>query len=138
MSFIKTLKLTPVAGAKPDPVVRRRESMVARLQDQLARISDDRHVRVKQRWARSDAGERQLTERQVAVRPWWRQQRDGSIVFTLKLGMTRIELEKGKAGIVLPSADELPKLIEGLIAAVGRGELDSQLQAVSLGRAGKG
>jgi hypothetical protein len=138
MSFIKTLKLTPVAGAKPDPVVRRRESMVARLQDQLARISDDRHVRVKQRWIRSEGGERQLTERQVAVRPWWRQQRDGSVVFTLKLGMTRIELEKGKAGIVLPSADELPKLIEGLIAAVGRGELDSQLQAVSLGRAGKG
>ena len=52
--------------------------------------------------------------------------------------MKRIELEKGKAGIVLPSAEELPKLIEGLIAAVGRGELDSQLQAVSLGRAGKG
>ena len=138
MSFIKTLKLTPVGGAKPDPVVRRRESMVARLQDQLARISDDRHVRVKQRWVRSDGGERQLTERQVAVRPWWRQQRDGSVVFTLKVGMKRIELEKGKAGIVLPSADELPKLIEGLIAAVGRGELDSQLQAVSLGRAGKG
>ena len=138
MSFIKTLKLTPVAGAKPDPVVRRRESMVARLQDQLARISDDRHVRVKQRWIRSDGGERQLTERQVAVRPWWRQQRDGSVVFTLKLGMTRIELEKGKAGIVLPSPEELPKLIEGLIAAVARGELDSQLLAVSLGRAGKG
>ena len=138
MSFIKTLKLTPVAGAKPDPVVRRRESMVARLQDQLARISNDRHVRVKQRWTRSDGGERQLTERQVVVRPWWRQQRDGSVVFTLKVGMKRIELEKGKAGIVLPSADELPKLIEGLIAAVGRGELDSQLQAVSLGRAGKG
>ncbi len=138
MSFIKTLKLTPVAGAKPDPVVRRRESMVARLQDQLARISNDRHVRVKQRWTRSDSGERQLTERQVVVRPWWRQQRDGSVVFTLKVGMKRIELEKGKAGIVLPSADELPKLIEGLIAAVGRGELDSSLQAVSMGRVGKG
>ena len=92
MSFIKTLKLTPVAGAKPDPVVRRRESMMARLQDQLARISDDRHVRVKQRWVRSDGGDRQLTERQVAIRPWWRQQRDGSVIFTLKVGMKRIEL----------------------------------------------
>ncbi len=138
MSFIKTLKLTSVAGAKPDPVVRRRESMVARLQDQLARISNDRHVRVKQRWIRSDDGDRKLTERQVAVRPWWRQQRDGSVVFTLKVGMKRIELEKGKAGIVIPNADELPKLIEGLISAVGRGELDLPLQAVSLGKVGKG
>jgi hypothetical protein len=138
MSFIKTLKLTPVGGAKPDPVVRRRESMVARLQDQLARISNDRHVRVKQRWMRSDGGDRQLTERQVVVRPWWRQQRDGSVVFTLKVGMKRIELEKGKAGIVIPNADELPKLIEGLISAVCRGELDSSLQAVSMGRVGKG
>jgi hypothetical protein len=39
---------------------------------------------------------------------------------------------------VIPNADELPKLIEGLIAAVGRGELDLPLQAVSLGRVGKG
>jgi co-chaperonin GroES (HSP10) len=52
--------------------------------------------------------------------------------------MKRIELETGKAGIVIPNANELPKLIEGLIAAVGRGELDSQLQAVSMGRLGKG
>ena len=34
-------------------------------------------------------------------------------------------------------AEELPKLIEGLIAAVARGELDSQLQAVSMSRVGK-
>jgi hypothetical protein len=111
--------------------------MIARLHDQLARISDEQHTRLKQRWMKVD-GERRLTERRVLVRPWWRQQRDGSVVFTLKVGVSRVELDKGKAGIIVPSAAELPQLIEGLVAAVGRGELDAQLQAVAVGKKGKG
>ncbi len=137
MTFLKTLKLTTVASVRPDPIVRRREGMIARLYDQLARISDEQHTRLKQRWMKVD-GERRLTERRVPVRPWWRQQRDGSVVFTLKVGVSRVELDKGKAGIVVPSAAELPQLIEGLVAAVGRGELDAQLQAVAVGKKGKG
>lgn len=137
MTFLKTLKLTTIASVRPDPIVRRREGMIARLQDQLARISDEQHARVKQRWVKVD-GERRLSERRVPVRPWWRQQRDGSVVFTLKIGVSRVELDKGKAGILVPSEAELPQLIEGLVAAVGRGELDAQLQAVAVGKKGKG
>ena len=70
--------------------------------------------------------------------PWWRQQRDGSVVFTLKIGVSHVELDKGKAGILVPSPADLPQLIEGLVAAVGRGELDAQLQAVAVGKKGKG
>ena len=137
MTFLKTLKLTTVASVRPDPIVRRREGMIARLQDQLTRISDDQHARVKQRWVKVD-GERRLSERRVPVRPWWRQQRDGSVVFTLKIGVSHVELDKGKAGILVPSPADLPQLIEGLVAAVGRGELDVQLQAVAVGKKGKG
>jgi hypothetical protein len=137
MTFLKTLKLTTVASVRPDPIVRRREGMIARLQDQLTRISDEQHARIKQRWVKVD-GERRLSERRVPVRPWWRQQRDGSVVFTLKVGVSRVELDKGKAGILVPSTAELPQLIEGLVAAVGRGELDAQLQAVAVGKKGKG
>ena len=137
MTFLKTLKLTTVASVRPDPIVRRREGMIARLQDQLARISDEQHARIKQRLVKVD-GERRLSERRVPVRPWWRQQRDGSVVFTLKVGVSRVELDKGKAGILVPSAAELPQLIEGLVGAVGRGELDAQLQAVAVGKKGKG
>lgn len=137
MTFLKTLKFTTVASVRQDPIVRRREGMIARLQDQLTRISDEQHARIKQRWVKVD-GERRLSERRVPVRPWWRQQRDGSVVFTLKVGVSRVELDKGKAGILVPSAAELPQLIEGLVAAVGRGELDAQLQAVAVSKKGKG
>jgi hypothetical protein len=137
MTFLKTLKLTTVASVRPDPIVRRREGMIARLQDQLTRISDEQHARIKQRWVKVD-GERRLSERRVPVRPWWRQQRDGSVVFTLKIGVSNVELDKGKAGILIPSKAELPQLIEALVAAVGRGELDAQLQAVAVGKKGKG
>ena len=136
-SFLKNLKLTALTPSKADPIIRRRDALVSRLRDQLEWLSNPNHARLKQSWIKIN-GERRSRDRHIPVRPWWRQQRDGSVVFTLKVGMKRIELEKGKAGIVLPTADELPKLIEGLIAAVGRGELDAHLQAVATGRAGKG
>jgi hypothetical protein len=137
MTFIKNLKLVAITTPKSDPIIRRREALVSRLRDQIERISNPHHARLRHSWIKIN-GERKSRDRHIPVRPWWRQQRDGSVVFTLTVGMKRIELETGKAGIVIPNANELPKLIEGLIAAVGRGELDSQLQAVSMGRLGKG
>jgi hypothetical protein len=49
-----------------------------------------------------------------------------------------IEFEKGKAGIVVPSTDKLPAVIDTLIAAVRAGELDDLFsQAAKSGVIGK-
>ena len=49
-----------------------------------------------------------------------------------------IEFEKGKAGIVVPSKDKLPAVIDTLIAAVRAGELDELFnQAAKTGSIGK-
>jgi hypothetical protein len=49
-----------------------------------------------------------------------------------------IEFEKGKAGIVVPSRDKLPTVIDTLIAAVRAGELDELFnQAAKTGAIGK-
>lgn len=61
-------------------------------------------------------GERRLFERRVPVRRWWRQQRDCSVVFTLKVGVRCVELDKGKAGILVPPPAELPQVIQGFVA----------------------
>jgi hypothetical protein len=46
--------------------------------------------------------------------------------------------EKGKAGIVVPSKDKLPTVIDTLIAAVRAGELDELFsQAAKTGSIGK-
>jgi hypothetical protein len=57
---------------------------------------------------------------------------------SVKFGAKPIEFEKGKAGIVVPSKDKLPAVIDTLIAAVRAGELDDLFsQAAKSGGIGK-
>jgi hypothetical protein len=57
---------------------------------------------------------------------------------SIKFGARPIEFEKGKAGIVVPSKDKLPTVIDALIAAVRAGELDDLFsQAAKTGAIGK-
>jgi hypothetical protein len=69
-------------------------------------------------------GQRQAVTKQQAVRPWWKTDPAGQVVMSIKFGAKPIEFEKGKAGIVVPSKDKLPVLIDTLISAVRAGELD--------------
>ena len=46
----------------------------------------------------------------------------------------QIDLEKGKAGIVVPSKDELPKVLDLIMEAVGKGELDGLLSSLAQAR----
>jgi hypothetical protein len=83
-------------------------------------------------------GERQATNKQQAVRPWWKTDLSGQMVMFIKFGAKPIEFEKGKAGIVVPSKDKLPAVIDTLIAAVRAGELDELFsQAAKTGTIGK-
>ena len=49
----------------------------------------------------------------------------------VKVGSKRIEFEKGKAAIAVPSLDKLASVIDTLIKAVRAGELDEQLKQSS-------
>ena len=61
-----------------------------------------------------------------------------SVVMSIKFGAKPIEFEKGKAGIVVPSKDKLPAVIDTLISAVRAGELDELFnQAAKTGSIGK-
>jgi hypothetical protein len=76
--------------------------------------------------------------KQQAVRPWWKIDTAGQIVMSIKFGARPIEFEKGKAGIVVPSKDKLPTVIDTLIAAVRAGELEELFgQAAKTGVIGK-
>jgi hypothetical protein len=72
-------------------------------------------------------GQRQAVTKQQAVRPWWKTDPAGQVVMSIKFGAKPLEFEKGKAGIVVPSKDKLPVVIDTLISAVRAGELDELL-----------
>jgi hypothetical protein len=59
--------------------------------------------------------------------PWWRTAPNGSLVFFVRLGGKPIEFDKGSRVSLCPSVERLPGLIDTLVAAVQKGELDSVL-----------
>jgi uncharacterized protein DUF6641 len=137
MPVLKSLSFTTLAKTGNDPVQQRRAKFVAKLEEQKLLLKDPNHVRTVQRWTKVD-GQRQATTKQQAVRPWWKTDPAGQVVMSVKFGAKPIEFEKGKAGIVVPSKDKLPAVIDTLITAVRAGELDDLFnQAAKTGSIGK-
>jgi hypothetical protein len=92
-------------------------------------------VRTVHRTAEID-GQKQVVVRKQRVKPWWKTDPSGHIVMSIKFGAKPIEFEKGKAGIVVPSKDKLPTVINTLIEAVRAGELDDLFAQASKQRPG--
>ena len=107
MSAFKSLTLTALPKAEHSPVQLRRSRLIERLEDQKSLLKDPAYDRVVQRWKKHD-GERVLTERKLPVRPWWRTDETGQVVFFVRIGWKALELEKGKAGIVAGTMEKLP------------------------------
>ena len=122
MSALKSLTLTALPKAEHSPVQLRRSRLIERLEDQKSLLKDPAYDRVVQRWKKHD-GERVLTERKLPVRPWWRTDETGQVVFFVRIGWKALELEMGKAGIVAGTMEKLPPIIDTLIGAVRAGEL---------------
>ena len=137
MPVLKSLSFTTLPKTGNDPVQTRRAKFVTKLEEQKLLLKDPNHVRTVQRWTKVN-GERQAITKQQAVRPWWKTDPSGQVVMSVKFGAKPIEFEKGKAGIVVPSRDRLPAVIDTLIAAVRAGELDDLFsQAAKTGGIGK-
>ena len=121
MPVLKSLSFTALPKVGNDPVQLRRAKFAAKLEEQKLLLKDPNHVRTVQRWTKVN-GARQATTKQQAVRPWWKTDPTGQVVMSVKFGAEPLEFEKGKAGIVVPSKDKLPAVIDTLIAAVRAGE----------------
>jgi hypothetical protein len=122
MPVLKSLSFTALPKTGNDPVQTRRAKFVSKLEEQKLLLKDPAHVRTVQRW----------------VKAWWKTDPAGQIVMSVKFGARPIEFEKGKDGIVVPSKDKLPAVIDTLIAAVRAGELDDLFNlAAKTGAIGK-
>jgi hypothetical protein len=130
-SILKSFTFVPQPKINSDPLIIKRERMVARLEDQKKLLADPTFVRRVKRWERKEGGEKVLIEKPLRSSKWWQPDQNGGFVMTVKVGSKRIEFEKGKAAIVVPSMDKLPGVIDALIKAVRAGELDEQLQLVT-------
>jgi hypothetical protein len=126
MSALKSLTFTTLPKIGANPILDRRTNMIARLEEQKLLLNDPNYIRTVRTWVKKD-GRLTLVEKQQRVLPWWRVDANGSYVFFVRLGSKPIEFEKGKNAIAVPSLDKIPMIINILITAVRKGELDEQL-----------
>ena len=111
MSSLKTLKFVTMPKLENNPVMNRRHKLISRLEEQKALALDPSYVRTVQKWVKKH-GEPGMAETKKKIRPWWRVDQNGSVVFMVKQGWKPIEFETGKAGIAVPSQDKLVATIE--------------------------
>jgi hypothetical protein len=129
---LKSLTFTAMPVIAVNPVIDRRNRIIARLEEQKALLANPnfkRKIKVREKNA---AGVKELVEKQQKVLPWWRVAQNKSYAFGIRAGK-QVEFEKGKTAVIVASIDKLPGVIDTLISAVRNGELDAQLEAASKG-----
>ena len=130
MSFIKSLTLSSIEGEGINPLQKIKSNLLINLNEQLLLIENPSHSRSIGKWVKVD-GTKQFRNFTIPVRPWWRIMLDGRVLLALRVGLKRVELEKGKDAIALKSKEQLAPTINKLILAVQNGELDALLKPKS-------
>jgi hypothetical protein len=125
------LKSLPFAAlprlSAADPVIWRRNKLIARLQQQVQLAQDPNFTLTRQKWIADEAGVKQLRELRKRVRAWWRTDSTGAVMLTVRYGSKPIEFAPGKAAIVVGKKEKLIPTIEMAIAAVSAGEFDEMI-----------
>ena len=132
MSHLKSLTLTIAPNqSERNPKLLRRQRLIERLEEQQKLVGDPNFTVLVRRWIKDLEGIKQPIDRQRRIRPWWKADANGSLVLILKNGLKKIEIEKGKPGIVVGPPARLEPILGTLIAATKAGELDAALEAAS-------
>ena len=135
-TLLSTLKVIdrPKIEAKP-PILGKRMKLIDRLEEQLAMakamldktpFEAFREKSVKD----PETGERKTIRKRRSVRPWYYDSNEHYYI-EIKVGLKAIELEKGKTAIDVGAKEKLPGVINTIIQAVEKGELDTHILAVS-------
>lgn len=123
-----TFTLFPTSSSIP-PKVRRRQNLIARLEEQLNLAKDSSYAPTRLVWRKDADGQPRQESLPRRIRPWWKLDAAGSLVLSVRVGLRRLEFEKGRSGIVVGPQSRLQGVISDLIAVAKAGELDALLEA---------
>ncbi|KPM83936.1 MULTISPECIES: DUF6641 family protein [Pseudoalteromonas] len=117
------------------PIQVKREKLIARLNEQCAMVAclleNEVYTAYKEvRITDGITGEKKRVKQPKKLRQWFYQVND-IWFFEIKYGNKSLELQKGKVAIEVGKQENLLTTIDTLIQAVEKGELDTQLKAVT-------
>ena len=137
MSTLNTLKLV---AAKPqrenNPVVQRRQKLLAKLDEQIAlaaaKAAGTVYTAMRSKRVKDANGNVSVTQQPKRLKAWFWAVDGGKVCVVLRYGNKVIELAKGKTAVET-NAIELEGVLITLKKVVEGGELDMQIEAVSVG-----
>ena len=137
MSTLNTLKLV---AAKPqrenNPVIQRRQKLLAKLDEQIAlaaaKAAGTVYTAMRSRRVKDAAGNVSVVQQPKRLKAWFWAVDGGKVCVAMKYGNTVVELAKGRTAVETTEGGCGGVLI-ALRKAVEAGELDAQIEAVSLG-----
>ena len=116
-----------------DPVVVRREKLVAGLKEQqlvhAAALKGEDHRIERHKWMNNEQGERVLVKTNRRVRPWFFEQ-DGGWYVQCRYGARVIAADGTNNAVFVKTLKDVGAVLDVFLAAASTGELDSALARV--------
>lgn len=131
MSYIAKLNLKTVQRTvKQDPVLARREKLVAAIEEQgrvlAAMLAGDEYTVKSKRWQTNEAGERLRVEHEKRVRAWFFEQDNGFYV-QCRYGSRVLSINGKSNAVFVDKLDDVSGVLEAFKQAAKAGELDSSV-----------
>lgn len=138
MSELAKLNLKTVQRTvKQDPVLARREKLVAAIEEQgrvlAAMLAGDEYTVKSKRWQTNEAGERVRVEHEKRVRAWFFEQDNGFYV-QCRYGSRVLNINGKSNAVFVDKLDDVAGVLDAFKQAAIAGELDKAVAFVTKAR----
>lgn len=120
-----------------DPKINKRNKLVKALEEQLTivehKINGQEYKAIKKVWKDNGSGEKVLMEVPKRVREWYFEQDSGWYI-QCRYGARVLDIVGRNNSVYVNKITEVPKVINALIEATNKGELDDAIERVSMRR----
>jgi len=121
-------------STKRDPIIARRDKLVAGLKEQklvhAAALKKEDHRVDRHKWMTNDMGERVLVKTHRRIRPWFFEQ-DGGWYVQCRYGARVITADGTNNAVFVKSLDDVAGVLDIFLNAATAGELDAAITKVA-------
>ena len=121
-------------STKRDPIIARRDKLVAGLKEQklvhAAALNKEDHRVERDKWMNNDMGERVLVKTHRRIRPWFFEQ-DGGWYVQCRYGARVITADGTNNAVFVKSLADVSEVLDAFLNAAAAGELDAAITKVA-------
>ena len=119
---------------KRDPIIARRDKLVAGLKEQklvhAAALNKEDHRVERDKWMTNDMGERVLVKTHRRIRPWFFEQ-DGGWYVQCRYGARVITADGTNNAVLVKTLEDVAVVLDAFLNAAAAGELDAAITKVA-------